>query len=315
MEAAPAIRIRDVEKRYRGRKGVHALRGVSIDVAPGEIFGLLGRNGAGKTTLVKILLDMVRPTRGETALLGVSSRDPRARIPIGYLPEDHRFPGYRTGEGAIHFYARLSGMSGEDRRRRVPELLDLVGLRDAARRKVRTYSKGMKQRLGLAQALAHDPRIVFLDEPTDGVDPVGRAEIRDILVKLKRERKTIFLNSHLLSEVEQVCDRVAILEFGRVVREGTIEELTEGEGLVRIRTSPDPSPAVMEELEKIAISVQPRDGELELTFEREEDIDRVVDLLRARSLGIRSLVSKRHTLEEVFIQTLDVGSARGERAS
>ena len=218
---ADAIRVESVSKRYgRGAKAVDALRGASLAVRDGEIFGLLGRNGAGKTTLVKILLDIVRPSAGGASLLGRPVRDPGARHEVGYLPEDHRFAEYQTAESALDFYAMLSGVPRSLRRRRVPELLAMVGLGKDARRKIRGFSKGMKQRLGLAQALLHEPRVLLLDEPTDGVDPVGRAEIRDVLLQLKNEKRTVFLNSHLLSEVERLCDRVAILERGQVVREG-----------------------------------------------------------------------------------------------
>jgi ABC-2 type transport system ATP-binding protein len=300
-----AIQIERVSKRYgRGAKAVDALRAVTLRVGDGEIFGLLGRNGAGKTTLVKILLDIVRPGAGSATLLGRPARDPRARAEIGYLPEDHRFPEYQTAESAMHYYAMLSGVPRSLRARRVPELLALVGLHDSARRKIRGFSKGMKQRLGVAQALVHEPRILLLDEPTDGVDPVGRAEIRDVLLRLQQQKKTVFLNSHLLSEVERLCDRVAILERGEVVREGSIDELTASGNLYSLVTAPPLDDAHLEALRGLTLSAaRSRDG-VDVTLREEGDVDQVVDWLRARGIGIRALALRRASLEEVFLEAV-----------
>src|SRR5690242_6797472 len=219
-----AIDLSGVEKVYRGR--VHALRGIDMRVGRGEIFGLLGPNGAGKSTLVKIMMTVVRPTRAEGTILGRPVADKPTLARIGYLPENHRFPRYLTGRQTLEFFAGLAGVPRATRKRRSAELLDVVGMSDWADRLVGTYSKGMMQRVGLAQALAHDPELVLLDEPTDGVDPVGRREIRDVLLSLRRQGKTVFINSHLLSELELVCDRVAILIAGQVARQGTPDELS-----------------------------------------------------------------------------------------
>lgn len=304
-----AILAAGLRKRYgRGARAVEALRGVSLQVRPGEIYGLLGRNGAGKTTLIKILLDIVRADAGEGRILDQPSGRPQARRPVGYLPEDHRFPEYQTGESALRLHGAMAGVASATLRRRVPELLELVGLTAAAGRKVRGYSKGMKQRLGLAQALVGDPRILFLDEPTDGVDPVGRAEIRALLERLKQQDRTIFLNSHLLSEVERVCDRVGILEGGLLVREGTLDALTRAGNVFRIETAPPPTPELLEQLRALVVAVEAFPGGVEVSVEREPDVDRVVDLLRARGVGIRGLAGKRLSLEEVFLQTLEAGA-------
>lgn len=221
--ADPAIELRTVRKTYGG--GVHALRNAALRVERGEIFGLLGPNGAGKSTLVKVLLTVVRATEVAGTLLGrpIGDKAPLARV--GYLPEHHRLPPYLTARQAVEFSGALSGVARVDRRRRAEALLDRVGLGHWKDRRVSTFSKGMRQRAGLAAALVNDPELVFLDEPTDGVDPVGRKEIRDLLVGLRSEGRTVFLNSHLLSEAEQVCDRVAILLQGRVVREGRLDDL------------------------------------------------------------------------------------------
>lgn len=218
-----AMDLRYVEKRY-GRK-VHALKGVSLKVARGEVFGLLGPNGAGKSTLVKILMTVVRPTRAEGTVLGLPMATKEALRRVGYLPENHRFPKYLTGRQVLDFFAALSGAPRSARRKRIPELLEVVGMTEWADQKVGRYSKGMMQRVGIAQALSADPDLVVLDEPTDGVDPVGRREIRDVLLRLRGEGKTVFINSHLLSELEMICDRVAIMVSGQVARYGTLGEL------------------------------------------------------------------------------------------
>jgi len=214
------VETRNLSKQY-GR--IEALKGVTLTVRKGEIFGLLGQNGAGKTTMVKILLGITRATMGEASLLGEPVGTPRVRRHIGYLPEDHRFPDYHTGYSLLDFYGALLEVPAADRKRRIEENLDMVGLKNRMHYKVRTYSKGMKQRLGIAQALFHEPDVIFLDEPTDGVDPLGRKQIRDLLLSLKNEGRTIFLNSHLLGEVELICDRVIILHNGEILRQGAIE--------------------------------------------------------------------------------------------
>src|SRR5437867_2525960 len=217
---------------------IEALKDVTLEVQRGEIFGLLGQNGAGKTTLVKILLGIIQSTSGEALLLDESAGTAGVRQRVGYLPEDHRFPDYRTGHSLLDFYGMLLGMPRRERVRRIPALLELVAIKGRMHSKVRTYSKGMKQRLGVAQAILHDPEIIFLDEPTDGVDPVGRREIRDLLHQLKEEGKTIFLNSHLLGEVELICDRVAILQAGELIKEGDIGTLTRQRGAFVVGLAP-----------------------------------------------------------------------------
>jgi ABC-2 type transport system ATP-binding protein len=219
-----AIDLRDVAKRYRGR--IDALRGIETHVRRGEVFGLLGPNGAGKSTLVKIIMTIIRPTRAAGTVLGKPIGDKATLGRIGYLPENHRFPRYLSGRQIIEFFGALAKVDRPTRRRRAAELLELVGMKDSADRKVGTYSKGMAQRIGLAQALVNEPDLVLLDEPTDGVDPLGRRDIRDVLVRLRSQGKTVFINSHLLSELEMVCDRVAILVAGQVAKQGTIADLT-----------------------------------------------------------------------------------------
>ena len=294
------IETKNLAKRYRK---IEALKGVSLKVEEKEIFGLLGQNGAGKTTLIKILLGITRETMGEAYLLHEHAGTPAVLRRVGYLPEDHRFPDYHTGHSLLEFYGSLLGVPRADRHKRIPEMLELVGLKGRMHYKVRTYSKGMKQRLGIAQALFHNPDVIFLDEPTDGVDPVGRREIRTLLQQLKGEGKTIFINSHLLGEVELVCDRVGILQSGELIREGDIASLTRQRGMFLIGLVPGQTLPQAEVTQK-GYSVTPRGEFWEVALTDGQSIDPVVDLLRSRGLSIRHLVEKRQTLEDLFLETV-----------
>lgn len=224
-----ALDLHAVSKTYSGAFGtkkVHALREIDMRVHRGEIFGLLGPNGAGKSTLVKILMTVIRPTTCRGLMLGKPVGDKSSLRRVGYLPEHHRFPDYLTASQLLDYFGALSDVPRATRRMKAQELLELVGLSTWANHKVKGFSKGMRQRLGIANALMMDPELVVLDEPTDGVDPVGRRDIRQILTTLRDQGRTVFLNSHLLSELEMVCTRVAILVQGRVSAQGSIDELT-----------------------------------------------------------------------------------------
>jgi ABC-2 type transport system ATP-binding protein len=295
------IETSNLVKNYRR---IQALKGVTIDVEKGEIYGCLGQNGAGKTTLIKVLLGIISGWQGEAKLLGQAAGVADVRRRVGYLPEDHQFPDYHTGYSLLDFYSQLLGVGRAERQRRIPEMLEMVGLRGRMHYKLRTYSKGMKQRVGIAQALVHDPEVIFLDEPTDGVDPVGRREIRSIMQRLKERGKTIFLNSHLLGEVEQVCDRVAILQSGQVIREGSIAQLTRQRGLFVIGLA-EGQEVPVEELGRIGFQATRRGEYWEVGLQDSQTIDAVIDLLRARNLNLRHLVEKRQTLEELFMETVD----------
>jgi ABC-2 type transport system ATP-binding protein len=298
--AVPVIEIENLVKQY-GK--VEALKGVSLGVAPGEIFGLLGQNGAGKTTLVKILLGITGGTSGSATLLDQPAGTAAVRRRVGYLPEDHRFPDYHTGYSLLEFYGTLLGMPRRELRRRIPVMLVLVGLQGRQHYKIRTYSKGMKQRVGIAQALLHDPEVIFLDEPTDGVDPVGRKEIRRILQELKDQGKTIFINSHMLGEVELVCDRVGILQAGRMIREGDIATLTAQKGLFVIGLA-EGQQFPEDEAAARGFAVQANGAFWEVELADGRSIDPLVDLLRGRGLSIRHLMEKRQTLEDLFMETV-----------
>jgi len=303
------IDVQDLRKTYRdgllGRRKVEALKGVSFHVERGTIFGLLGPNGAGKTTLIKVLLGIVRKTGGTATVLGQPSGDLRGRRKVGYLPENHRIPRHHTANSALEYYGGLSGMSRDEIRRRRPELLELVGLGDWGKSPVKKFSKGMLQRLGLAQAMMHDPELLILDEPTDGVDPVGRSEMRGTLQLLKSEGKTIFINSHLLQEIELVCDRVAILVHGQLRREGMVAEITErqeGEVELTVVGSEAGIRGVLA-LQQI-VSMNPL-GEnrfrIKLQIPDQSGVDRTIDGLRTGGFSIEELVRRRDTLEEAFL--------------
>lgn len=276
--------------------------GISLRVARGTIFGLLGPNGAGKTTFVKMLLSSVRPTAGSALIFGRDARDPEARRPIGYLPENHRFPTYFTGAGMLDFYAALSGMEAAQRRKLIPEMLDLVGLDRWGSVRIGKYSKGMLQRLGLAQALIHSPTMLILDEPTDGVDPVGRRQIRDVLTRCEEQGVTIFINSHLLAEVETFCREVAIVNKGKVALSGKMHDLTAGKGY-RLTVAEAPE-AVVDDLRAKATSMAMRNGFVDFQFATRQSVNEAVDLLRAQHCEIEALAPTTSTLEDVFVRTV-----------
>ena len=287
------------------RKRVEALRGVDLDVEKGEIFGLLGPNGAGKTTLVKILLGICYSSGGSARLFGHSVRRSASRASVGYLPENHKYPLYLNGYQVMEYYAKLSGMGRRNRRKRIDELLELVRMKQDSRRKMGKYSKGMQQRVGMAVAMVSDPDLLVLDEPTDGVDPIGRKEIRDILLELKARGKTIFLNSHLLSEVELICDRIAILNKGRVITEGTVEELTDVGNTYSIVLH-EPPPNLVGQLGEKGIAVRAGgDGEVLIDVLDITGLNNAIDAIRAAGVLIRSISRKRLTLEEMFIDVID----------
>jgi ABC-2 type transport system ATP-binding protein len=283
---------------------VEALRGVTLKVDQGEVFGLLGQNGAGKTTLIKILLGIVKFGEGDATVFHHPAGTADVRKKIGYLPEDHRFPEYHSAYSLLDYYGTLYGMSKDDRRRKIPELLDQVGLASRMHYKIRTYSKGMKQRTGIAQAIFHDPELIFLDEPTDGVDPVGRREIREIIDDRRRRGATVFVNSHLLGEVEMMCDRVAIMQRGELIREGRVQELTSQQGVFVLGVS-DHSAFPDAELQRMGYNVRAVRDRWEITLADGQSIDPALDLIRDKGLRLTHMVEKKQTLEDIFVSLVE----------
>ncbi len=307
----PVIETQNLVKTY-GK--VQALKGVSVTVQPGVIYGLLGQNGAGKTTLIKVLLGMVRATGGGASLLGRPGGSRAGRKDVGYLPENHRIPRHHTANSALEFFGSLSGLSRREIRRRRESLLATVGLADWGGTSIKKYSKGMLQRLGLALAMLHDPHLLILDEPTDGVDPVGRSEMRALLLGLKAAGKTVFINSHLLQEVELVCDRVAILDRGRMLQQGRIADLTvRAQAEVRFVVA-GPEGAMRAAMAGAQAAemrmLGPDQFEIVLRTADQTEIDCMIDRLREHSLSLISMSPSRQTLEEAFLAILK--RARGE---
>jgi ABC-2 type transport system ATP-binding protein len=289
---------------FRGKRQVNALQDFSLDVESGQIFSLLGPNGAGKTTFIKILLSLTRQTGGSAMILDHEVSDDRARLSVGYLPENHRYPGYLTGEQVLRSFGALGGVTGPLLQSRTATLLELVGMKDWRNVKVKKYSKGMMQRLGLAQAMINDPDLLFLDEPTDGVDPVGRAEIRDLLRNLKTRGKTIFLNSHLLSEVELISDRVAILDKGRLLRVGTVDELTtSGERYQVGIEGALPEAFLVEATAKVLAFTRTQSG-LTVDVGNIAELNALIDMLRRHQVSIVAIAKERSTLEESFLSLI-----------
>ena len=226
--STPAVQIENISKIFPvplRRQRVQAVKNLSLIVEPGQVYGLLGPNGCGKSTTLKILLGLVTPNSGRALVFGKDSREYRSRRDVGFLPENPYFHKFLTAAELLAFHGKICGLSGKKLTARIDELIDLVGLRDARDRRVGGFSKGMLQRIGLAQALVHDPGLVVLDEPTAGVDPAGSHQIRDLILDLKKRGKTILLTSHLLEQVQEICDRVGIMARGEMIREGPLDDL------------------------------------------------------------------------------------------
>ncbi len=273
-----ALAVRGVGKRYGS---VIALEGVQLSVEPGELVGLVGANGAGKSTLMKIACGLVRPSAGTARIFGAHSDTREARVLLGYLAELFRFPGWCTGSEVLALHQQLAGSPGGLGERE--ELLELVGLSDAADRQVEEMSKGMQQRLGIAQALVGEPRMLLLDEPTSALDPAGRRTIRTLLLELRARGIAVLLNSHLLGEVERVCDRVVILAGGRVVTAGRPDELSTAGG----------------------VEIQTGNGTRRFADARREDVPRIVAQLVADGVEIYEVTVIRPTLEDAYLQLVD----------
>jgi len=297
------IEVGGLKKVYRSSLGgqrIVALDGIDFTVRAGELFGLLGPNGAGKTTAVKILLGLTRASEGKALVSGLPVSDPESRRRVGYLPEGHRIPGYLTARQALAIFGRMSDMDGASIKRRSMELLDRVRLAQWADVRVKKFSKGMTQRLGLAAALVHSPNVLLLDEPTDGVDPVGRREIRDLLREEAKNGTAVLLNSHLLSEIELTCDRVAVLRNGKVAAEGTIDELTRKSPKYKMVAAPIDD-ALVSAFRESGAGVERVNGHMVLSVNDLQHLNALVDTARARGAVLSELSPLRSTLEDVFV--------------
>jgi ABC-2 type transport system ATP-binding protein len=286
-----------------GKTKVEALSGLNLKISGGSIFGFLGPNGAGKTTLVKLLLGIIFPTSGSAKILGGEINDYEVKSKIGYLPENHKYPAYLTGGEVLNFFGKLSRLDGLELNKKIDEMLELVQMTKWRKTKVKNYSKGMMQRLGLAQAMINDPDLIFLDEPTDGVDPIGRKDIRDILIELKNRNKTIFLNSHLLSEVEMITDRVGILNKGKLLREGTVKELTEKKEEYKISVE-GTIENLPDEVKHEAKFENIGGGYYSFRVENTQDLNRILDQLRNNGIIIKEMVQQKNSLEDMFISLI-----------
>jgi ABC-2 type transport system ATP-binding protein len=306
-----AIEILGFEKTYRvgffHKRPKLALRPLHLNVKEGEVFGFLGPNGAGKTTTLKLLMGLVFPTSGTARILGMDLYDPRVKAQIGFLPEQPYFYDYLTAQELLEYYAQLSGVPGKERAHRVEQMLSRVGLQDAARLQLRKFSKGMLQRVGLAQAILHEPRIVFLDEPMSGLDPMGRREVRDLIQQLRSEGKTVFFSTHILSDAEALCDRVAVIHQGELQGVGAVTELTsEVRGKVEIIFYAHSVPAAL-----TALGAEGHvSGHIVNAVVPEEKQETALEILRHERFKLISLNPVRSSLEEYYIQKLQSAEAR-----
>jgi ABC-2 type transport system ATP-binding protein len=296
--ASPAIHIQGLRKVFGDKVAVANL---TLDVEQGEVFGFLGPNGAGKTTVVKMLLGLITPTNGGGNVLGSPLGDHRTRARMGFLPEHFRFHEWLTANEFLTLHADLYHLPRSLSQQRIPELLELVGLTPHTDKELKAYSKGMLQRIGLAQALLNDPELVILDEPTSGLDPVGRRLVRDIIGDLRQRGTTVFLNSHLLSEVEITCDRVAFIKHGQVLQVSPLKTLVEGELTVEIRAH-NLDQGIVRGLSRWSQNVRADGEHLSLTLGGEADLPAINRYLVEHGVDVYALLPQQVSLEDLFIQ-------------
>jgi ABC-2 type transport system ATP-binding protein len=312
----PAIEILGLEKTYLvgfwRKHPKRALHPLHLTVEEGEIFGFLGPNGAGKTTTLKMLMGLVFPTSGLARLLGRDWTDPEVKAQIGFLPEQPYFYDYLTAHELLDYYAQLSGVPGKDRKRRIDEVLQRVGLTDVEGVQLRKFSKGMLQRAGIAQSILHDPKLVFFDEPMSGLDPMGRREVRDLMEQLKHEGKTVFFSTHILSDAEALCDRVAIIHQGELKGEGTVADLTSSvQGKVEVIWQGTQVPPSMKALGAECHVT----GDTVRTVLAENQQDAAIDALRRERIRLIAITPVRTSLEEYFVAKLQgAGTTAGRTA-
>lgn len=302
-----AIQTDNLRKVYGGRlarRPFVAVQDLSLRVPRGQVFGFLGPNGAGKTTTINMLLGNIYPTAGRAELLGRPVGDKDARARLGFLPEKFQFHDFLTAEEFLDLHGRLYGMGPQARRKRIPEVLETVGLSARRKSKIREFSKGMQQRVGLAQAILNDPDLVILDEPTSSLDPLGRREVREIVAALKAQGKTVMLNSHLLSEIEMTCDQVAILKGGEVIRQGRIDDLLAAPSVVQMRVL-NQTPALLKSLESLSRTVTVDGEQIAATITDEAMIPELVAATVQNGGRLMSLVPMRESLEDLFIRVVE----------
>jgi len=280
-----------------------AVKGLTLQVSQGEVFGFLGPNGAGKTTSMKMLLSLVTPTSGKASLLGAPIGDRQTLARVGFLPEHFRFQEWLTGGEFLQLHGQLLGLEKSALKKRQDELLERVGLTGFRNKQLRTYSKGMLQRIGLAQALLNHPALVFLDEPTSGLDPVGRRLVRDVIHELRNEGMCVFLNSHLLSEIEVTCNRVAFIRHGEVIRILDLGSLHGKQLVVTIRAA-GLSPEMITGTKRWGRDIHAEDGQLTLTVQDEAQIPEINRYLVTQGANVYAITPARKSLEEIFIETV-----------
>jgi len=308
------IDAQDLTKVYQNgfkKRSITALDNVSLSVMQGEIFGLLGPNGAGKTTFLKVILGIAHASSGDVFIGEFKPSDPRSRLRVGYLPENHRFPEHHTGLSLLESTARLYGITASDYTKRAKDMLALVDMSKWGDTKIKKYSKGMQQRIGLAQAMMPNPDVLLLDEPTDGVDPIGKIEIRKVLQHIREEGKSIVLNSHLLSEVESVADRVAILSRGKVVRINTMDEMTVKKSQYEIEA--DIGNMIIKIPKEIGMILKLSTKELIVELTEDDKINYVIDELRHKKISIKSVKPSKISLEQSFIDTISFSTSAAEK--
>lgn len=279
---------------------------VCLSLREGQIFGLLGPNGAGKSTLVKMLVSLLSPTSGSGRLFGRPLGETEVRRRIGYLPEHFNYQPWLTGDELLSFHASLCGMSAPETGARIPKVLELVGLEGKGRQRVGTYSKGMRQRLGLGCALLNDPDLVFLDEPTSALDPLGRREVREILLDQKRRGKSVFLNSHLLSEVEMVCDHVDIINRGRIIKGGSLEDLLAGPAQVEMEVL-GLNETILSELGRLGRNLRVDSPRVTLTVDSRDIVPVLAEAVIGAGGRLLSLEPKKGSLEDLYIELVRGG--------
>lgn len=304
---AAVLKIKELHKSFATGfllKKKKILKGISLTVEQGEIFGYLGPNGAGKTTTLKCVLGLLHPNKGKIEIFGHPHFSPKAKEKIGFLPENPYFYDYLTASEFLYFYSQLFLMEKKEKEEKVRDLIQLVGLENEADIQLRKYSRGMLQRIGLAQALLNNPSLVLLDEPLGGLDPLGRKELRDVIVQLKEEGKTVFLSSHILQDIEMICDRVAIIVNGEIINQGTLHELVSEKIFF---TEVVLSGVEDKECEGLGECISRGRGRMLLKVFKQENVEKVLELVQSRKGKIHSLIPRTETLEDLFVEMVKQG--------